>query len=167
MNLCISLFTVGYIQISRISKNIKRKGKKNEFYFAICNSPNYTAQKKVSVTSLHAHRTRVQVVHIHSCRSCCDTRMTKKIKNADLDTVRTGKCLIIIIHVLIYKLTKTSFLLQEEVREVLLDSPNEQPIFQLKSVLFPHDLGLKKNEFKYPLHFSLGYEYMPMVPHYT
>lgn len=93
--------------------------------------------------------------------------MTKKIKNADLDTVRTGKCLIIIIHVLIYNLTKTSFLLQEEVREVLLDSPNEQPIFQLKSVLFPHDLGLKKNEFKYPLYFSLGYEYMPMVPHYT
>lgn len=125
MNLCISLFTVGYIQISRISKNIKRKGKKKWILFCNLQLSELYCTKKVSVTSLHAHRTRVQVVHIHSCRSCCDTRMTKKIKNADLDTVRTGKCLIIIIHVLIYKLTKTSFLLQEEVgsRAPCLPSP--------------------------------------------
>lgn len=137
------------------------KEKKKKLFCKKCNSPTYTAQKWFWRLSLH-------VLHIHSCRSCCDTRMTKKIKYADLDTVQTGKCLIIIIHVLICKLMKTSYLLQEEVREVLLDSPNEQPIFQLKSMLFPRTRSrVEKNEFKYPLYFSLGYEYVLMVPQYT
>lgn len=128
----------------------------------------YCTKKRFWRLSLHAHRTRVQVVHIHSCRSCCDTRMTKKIKNADLDTVRTGKCLIITIHVLICKLMKTSYLAAaRRSGGVIIGFSKWTTHFPIEVNVVSTRSRVEKNEFKYPLYFSLGYEYVLMVPQYT